>query len=278
MTAILTTPLSDLAAWVEHLSRIDIPVLPETKRMLGDSAALEDSIDAHQLADIIVRDPLMCVKLYRHMANLRRGSQITDIESITGCLVMMGVPPFFRQFASLTPVAAAPGTTQRMWQGFGDVLGRAQRAAGFAFEWAVRRNDLDAEIIATAALLHDFTEMLLWCVAPTLATKVQDSLARHPGMRSSEAQMAFLGVEVDEIQRELMRHWRLPALLVRISDDTAGTDPQVRNVNLAVALARHSARGRDDPALPDDYAALGELLNISPLQARLLVADDEAAP
>ena len=90
--------------------------------------------------------------------------------------------------------------------------------------------------------------------------------------------MAFLGVEVDEIQRELMRHWRLPALLVRISDDTAGTDPQVRNVNLAVALARHSARGRDDPALPDDYAALGELLNISPLQARLLVADDEAAP
>jgi hypothetical protein len=39
--------------------------------------------------------------------------------------------------------------------------------------------------------------------------------------------------------------------------------PRVRNVKLAVDLARHSANGWDDAALPDDYRAIEELLHIS---------------
>jgi hypothetical protein len=39
-------------------------------------------------------------------------------------------------------------------------------------------------------------------------------------------------------------------------------NPRVRNVQLAVDLARHSANGWTDPALPDDYQAISELLNI----------------
>ena len=40
------------------------------------------------------------------------------------------------------------------------------------------------------------------------------------------------------------------------------------NVSLAVRLARHSAHGWDDPALPDDYVAIGRLLNITPEAVR----------
>jgi hypothetical protein len=36
-----------------------------------------------------------------------------------------------------------------------------------------------------------------------------------------------------------------------------------RNVTLAVDLARHSANGWNDAALPDDYTAIEELLHIS---------------
>ena len=46
-------------------------------------------------------------------------------------------------------------------------------------------------------------------------------------------------------------------------DRTKADHPRVRNVALAVDLARHSANGWDDPALPDDFAAIAELLHIS---------------
>jgi hypothetical protein len=38
--------------------------------------------------------------------------------------------------------------------------------------------------------------------------------------------------------------------------------PRVLNVVLADRLARHSAHGWDDAALPDDYKLIGELLNV----------------
>lgn len=38
--------------------------------------------------------------------------------------------------------------------------------------------------------------------------------------------------------------------------------PRVRNVQLAVNLARHSADGWDNAALPDDYKDIAQLLHV----------------
>jgi hypothetical protein len=38
--------------------------------------------------------------------------------------------------------------------------------------------------------------------------------------------------------------------------------PRVKNVKLAVDLARHTANGWNDEALPDDYRMIQELLHI----------------
>ena len=267
----LATALRDLPSWLDYLSRIEIPVLPATVTRLGELALLEDDVDAHSIADVVARDPMMSAKLYRHIASLRRESQATDIETLNGCVVMMGVPPFFRTFGNLLPVTLPDDGSDDAPQGLSAVLSRAGRARDFAMDWAIRRNDLDVEVIGTAALLHDFAEMLLWCVAPAVAAQVRDLQAANPGMRSVVAQKTVLNVEIPSLQRALMHRWRLPALLLKITDERESDDPQVRNVHLAVAVARHSAEGWDNPALPDDYVALGQLLNISAVQARLLV-------
>lgn len=265
----LLSPLRDKAAWVEYLARVDIPVLPRTATSLASLAAQEETIDAQSIAAVVVRDPLMCVKLFRHLAELRRGRQVSDVESVTGCVVMMGIPPFFRAFADLTVVPVAPASATAGRGGLAAVLKRAQRASTYASEWAVWRNDPDAEVIGVAALLHEFTEMLLWHVAPALAARVDAMLLANPGMRSAEAQQLVLHTSVNALQNALMLRWRLPELLVRITDESAAEDPRVRNVNLAVALARHSAGGWNNAALPDDYEAVGRLLNVSPIQVRL---------
>ena len=52
-----------------------------------------------------------------------------------------------------------------------------------------------------------------------------------------------------------------------IDEESAGT-PRVQNVTLAVRLARHSSYSWEDPALPDDYKDIGELLNVTPETVR----------
>jgi hypothetical protein len=59
-----------------------------------------------------------------------------------------------------------------------------------------------------------------------------------------------------------MKAWHLPALLVQISADHASQRAQVRNVQLAIRLARHSAIGWDNAALPDDIDEIAALLNL----------------
>jgi hypothetical protein len=46
-------------------------------------------------------------------------------------------------------------------------------------------------------------------------------------------------------------------------DHRQAENPRVRNVKLAVDLARHSENGWDDAALPDDFKALRELLHLN---------------
>jgi hypothetical protein len=60
-----------------------------------------------------------------------------------------------------------------------------------------------------------------------------------------------------------MKLWRLPELLINISDDRHAERANVQCVVLAARLARHSANGWDNAALPDDYEAVARLLNAS---------------
>ena len=57
-----------------------------------------------------------------------------------------------------------------------------------------------------------------------------------------------------------MNAWRLAGLLIRPDGTRHAESSQVKNVTLAVRLARHSALGWDNAALPDDVAEIAALL------------------
>jgi hypothetical protein len=81
-------------------------------------------------------------------------------------------------------------------------------------------------------------------------------------LRSSVAQKAVLGIELLDLEQALMRRWHLPELLMRITNDKQHRDLKVHCVHLAVRLARHTARGWDDAAIPDDLRDISALLNL----------------
>ncbi|HET7526702.1 MAG TPA: HDOD domain-containing protein [Burkholderiaceae bacterium] len=252
----------DVAAWVALWRHADVPVLRETAEQLEDLRAREDEVDAHLLAPLVSADPLMCLKLLAHVSSRRSSRRITDTETATAALVMMGIAPFFREFGPQPTVQDHLAAYPKALEGLLRVLARSQRAARFALGFAVHRMDPDAEVIHEAALLHDFAEMLLWCHSPELALDIERRQRADPTLRSAAAQRQVLGAELLDVQQALMRSWRLPELLVHISDDHHDHAPQVRNVLLAIRLARHTKAGWDNAAIPDDVRDISQLLNL----------------
>jgi HD-like signal output (HDOD) protein len=252
----------DAAGWVSLWRHAEIPVLDETAEQLEELRAHEDDVDARLLAGVVSADPLMCLKLLAHVSTHRAASRITDTETATAALVMMGIGPFFRQFGPQPTVQQRLGDQPEALDGLRRVLTRARRASCFALGFAVHRMDHDAEVIHEAALLHDFAEMLLWCHAPALALEIARKQAADPTLRSAAAQRGVLHAELVDVQQGLMRAWRLPELLVRISDDHQAHTAQVRNVLLAIRLSRHTKDGWHNAAIPDDVSDISALLNL----------------
>jgi HD-like signal output (HDOD) protein len=175
---------------------------------------------------------------------------------------MMGISPFFRAFGPQTAVEDHLAAQGEALAGLREVLQRAHRGANFALGFAVHRMDPDAAVIHHAALLHDFAEMLLWCHAPGLSMRIVEAQRADPELRSGAAQKQVLNIHLIDLQQSLMRAWRLPDLLKRITDDRHAAHPAARNVVLAIRLARHTVHGWDNPALPDDVRDIAHLLNL----------------
>jgi len=274
---LITRAPRDLAGWTALFEHSCLPVLGETLESLRELAVNEDAVDARLLADAVVNDPLMTIKLLAHVAQLRRGREGSDTETVTEALVMLGVPPFFRAFQEEAEVEVLLASQPQALDGFHRVLRRSRRAARFAMGFAVHRMDHNAAVIHEAALLHAFAELLLWQRAPALALAIEQRQQADPALRSAAVQRELLNIELYALEHALMLKWRLPALLVQITDEHAQhLTPQMRNVQLAIRVARHTATGWDNAALPDDVHDVAALLNLSEDSALRLLHEIDA--
>jgi HD-like signal output (HDOD) protein len=272
----ITRALPDLQAWTAHFLVAPMPVLAETAELLETYRTNEDAVDAHLLGETISTDPLMSLKLMAHVAGVRSRRSTTDPETVTAALVLLGISPFFRAFGPQTSVDRHLSGHPEALQGLDEVLKRAHRSAAFALAFAVHRMDHDAPVIHAATLLHDFAEVLLWLHAPALAAQIAERQRQDPTLRSASVQRELLNIELPDLQQALMRAWHLPELLVQINDERHAETAQVRNVLLAVRLARHSARGWDNAALDDDVRDIAVLLNLGPAPTLQLLRDIDA--
>ena len=271
----LTQPLPDLNAWTAHFRAADMPILAETAEALEAMRPREDDVDANLIGEMISGDPLMTLKVLAYAATHRGSRMVTDTETVIATLVMMGISPFFRAFGPQPTVQERLADEPEALAGLLETVRRAHRSANVALGFAVHRRDRDAAVIHEAALLHAFAEMLLWCHAPTLALRIQHAQQSDLTLRSNAVQREVLNIELADLQQSLMKSWRLPELLVRISDDAHAEQASVKNVALAVRLARHSEHGWDNPAIPDDLADVAALLNLSPGAALQLIEQIE---
>ena len=258
----IDSPLNDLDAWVAYFSNTELPILRQTVRRLEEAGKNLDQISGRDIASVVLLDPLMAVRVLSYIQPFRGKHLRSDITTIANAIMMLGIEPFFRKFDSPSTVELLLKPEPQALLGVLQVVRRAQRASHYAHDWAFDRHDLNIEEVTLAALLHDLAEILLWCFAPRLALQIRAMQQADRSMRSRAAQEAVLGISLFDLQQALCSAWHLPELLNTLMDDANAEQPRVQNVVLAVNLARHSAEDWNDPALPDDLAAIEKLLHI----------------
>lgn len=260
-----------LNEWVIRLSESELPVLKQTARELVALREDDNKLSAHSIANVIKRDPVMTVKLLRYLQLHKRRAQTTDVVQVEQALLMLGMESFFNHVLPKlliedvfkSHIVALPPILR--------VIHRSHRASEYAYDWALRLHDMHFEEVRITALLHEIAEILMWCFAPDEMLKIRDMQKNDKTLRSRTAQEQVLGFSLLALQKALNIQWALPELLQTSLDESCAWQQRVRNVTLAINLARHSANGWDDAALPDDYKDIGVLLHIPTEQAMLMV-------
>lgn len=260
----ITTPFSDLESWVSYFRSADIPVLKHTVTELNKLRDQADSVNARAISSIVMSDPLMALRLLAFVEAQRKQRQVTDITTIERVILMIGMGPFFKEFEHIPYIEDQLSSNPKSLLALLKIIQRNRKAAYWAREWALMRKDLEVEEIMLAALLHDASELLVWAFAPALAQQVKAIQIADKQVRSKTAQMQVLGITYQDLQIDISKALHLPELLTDLMNHSDGTTSQRElNVKLAADLARHSANGWDDAALPDDYKAICDLLRIS---------------
>jgi HD-like signal output (HDOD) protein len=261
----------DVAHRLLRLEPRDLPVLRTTRDGIARWSVRRDQVDAARLADLALRDPLMCVRVLQHVVAKLGDRLANPVQTVTSALVLTGIEPFFRVFADLHVLQDRLADRPQALGGALAAIERAHVAARLAAAFAVHRQDDDAELLHQAALLHDFAGLLLWCEAPGAALEIAHRQRLDAQLRSADAQRAVIGCTLDSIGQHLLERWGMGASLREAARTMDENGPAARTVRLAVKLARHLGTGWHNPALPDDFRDLGALLNLPPEGAASLV-------
>ena len=272
-------PLQSLESWVNFFSKAEMPVLRKTLRQLEEARSKMDRINGRDIAAIVLQDPLMSIRVLAYIQPFISKRLHSDITNIGNAIMMQGIEPFFKNIGEPPTIEAMLKNEPQALLGVLQVIRRSQRASRYAHLWAVERYELNIEEVTLAALLHDIAEILIWCFFPKQAVIIRSRLQADKALRSMNVQKEVLGFYLYELKQGLCSVMHLPELIMTLMDQNNAELPRVLNVLLAVNLARHSADGWENAALPDDFTAIQKLLRIDreTLLKRLDIPDDLVA-
>ena len=98
-----------------------------------------------------------------------------------------------------------------------------------------------------------------------------ENVSRPIATSSKQAVNPSAHRDLIELQQALMEEWKLPEFLIQISGDGLAQHASGQCVSLGVRVARHTALGWDNAAIPDDVSDVSKLLNLSPSSALSLL-------
>ncbi len=196
--------------WAAFFETKKLPVLSRSKEL---ALALEEQegeqLSAHDLARVVLGDPLLCLQLLREAERIRTNRLGNETTTTLQAVMQLGTDNVKKLLLNSDEIdEATPGLRY--------VETRSSLAARIALRWAPARADLNPVEVALAALLSDTGELLLWLYAPELAQAALDELHSGRASRSAQAQSQACGFTFKELTIRCAEIWNLPGLLRKL--------------------------------------------------------------
>ncbi len=250
-----------LNEWVAFLEDQDVPVLRRTIRELERLRPSAERLTASQLAVVVLRDPLMTLKLLRLANSARRGRLGTEITSVEHAIMMLGAVPLFKKFTSLVALEDMLAQQPLALTSVLQVYSRSLHAAYQARQWAIQHQDIRVEEVYIAALLHDMSNIMLWVYAPQRAREIRDAVWREH-LHYGVAHEKIMGFSVADFRLALAAAWRFPEMLAELVDCRNAGVPRAQGVLLGVSIAHMAERGWYGARMEATLEAMADNLNL----------------
>ncbi|MBP9609025.1 MAG: hypothetical protein KBE25_06695 [Laribacter sp.] len=141
---------------LEHFAGKTWPVMGFTvQRLFAFSEADRERLNASDLANAVLHDPLLVFQLMRAVGQVERGRKLSDTLCVEHALMLIGVDPFFASFGQMPSIDTHPGMVARRKRTVAALLARARMAALLVKDWLSMIDEYRVEEYFTAALLYN---------------------------------------------------------------------------------------------------------------------------
>lgn len=244
--------------WAAYFETRQLPVMQRSKEQVQQLIEQQgDELAPHDLALLVLDDPLLCLQLLREAERIRSQRLGNETTTPLQAVLQLGMDKVCKLLLDSATAEAGTG-------GFSYVEARSALAARMTLRWAPGRADMNATELALAALLADTGELLLWLYAPELAQAALDELHSGRASRSAQAQGQVCGFTFKELTLRCAETWNLPQLLQRLLRGEASERAMLTRI--CNDFARHvmNPDAGSDLALADDLVHARKLMpNIS---------------
>src|SRR6478672_10035371 len=94
--------MKSLQDWLRLLGSLKTPVLKSTVEEIARLQKDQDCVTGRDLSNVVLRDPLMTLKVLRFSQSRLTRRQPTEVTTVEHALMMHGVTSFFREMRDLT--------------------------------------------------------------------------------------------------------------------------------------------------------------------------------
>lgn len=260
--------LRGLDAWMRTLSDQDMPTL---NSVVKDVCELSDDevCRADDLTKIILRDANLTSKVLKIANSIHYNRSFMPIKTVSRGIVQLG-------FDNLKNITLASSLIDNFLNGkpkalLVESLAKSFHAAVQARALVPYLNGEHKEQVFIAALLRNIGELALLSTGREAAEKFVTERNLTP---ENEARISreYLGVEINQINRGLIKEWSLGDLVREASEDNVRPTTMACAVNIGNDLSKYIHKGVNSPEMEKIYQQMAKLCCITPAAAKLQVA------
>jgi HD-like signal output (HDOD) protein len=250
--------IRSLDAWMRSLADQELPTINSVVKDICElSASSECRTD--DLTKIILRDADLTSKVLKISNSIHYNRSFSPIRTVSRAIVQLG-------FNNLKNITLATTLIDNLLKGRPKEL-LIQRLAK-SFHAAVQAKALvpyldneHQEQVFIAALLRNIGELALLASGNEVAEKFVAARDLHPEQEKAISQ-EYLGVEIDQINRGLIKEWSLGELVREASEDNLQPNNMIRAINIGNDLSKYMHKGINSPEMARVFAQVSQLCDI----------------